>query len=361
MPFFHSQYLKDAKVKAQSSRGSLLGSASRSSISVGSKPSAASSNQRRPATSRLVWHSNTGSSGLRSKGAQNNYKPLNYTADGKKCVHFSTIEVQPFHFDWSLADQVFYTRKELTSMGQNRFDDADFLRRQRQLDGGGDGQQTVDDVGTSKKSKDVAVAELLSAALSDEDRDEGVSIRGIEHFVYPDLQQEMIRRKKEVQREVMDFVRAKRPDPQGWRLAEHSRTYSQWARNVALEKGMKYYMNNVTGDTEFEISKDEFDRCRRSSDEMESYNKSLRGSASFSAPSEPFDAGDRPRPDALQGIIECESTGGNAEEWDPDKRSESSRPSEGRESSRPNETVKSSQLDESWAPSQPAGAGTGED
>jgi len=201
----------------------------------------------------------------------------------------------------------------------------------------------------------------LSAALSDEDRDEGVSIRGIEHFVYPDLQQEMIRRKKEVQREVMDFVRAKRPDPQGWRLAEHSRTYSQWARNVALEKGMKYYMNNVTGDTEFEISKDEFDRCRRSSDEMESYNKSLRGSASFSAPSEPFDAGDRPRPDALQGIVERESTGGDAEEWDPDKRAESSRPSEGRESSRSNETVKSSQLDESWAPSQPAGAGTGED
>jgi hypothetical protein len=361
MPFFHSQYLKDAKVKAQSSRGSLLGSAARSNVSVGAKPNAASSNQRR--TSRLVWHSNIGSSGLRSKGAQNNFKPLNYTADGKKCVHFSTIEVQQFHFDWSLADQVFYTRKELTAMGQNRFDDADFLRRQRQLDGWGDGQQAVDDGGTSKKPKDVAIADLLSLALSDEDRGESVSIRGIEHFVYPDLQQEMIRRKKEVQREVMAFVRAKRPDPQGWRLAEHSRTYSQWARNVALEKGMKYCMNNVAWDTEFEISKDEYDRCRRSSDELESYNRSLRGSASFSAPSEPFDAGDRPRPDVLQGIAERERTGGDAEEGESDEVGESSQPSECLESSRPLETVKSksSELDESWALSQPAGADTGED
>ena len=361
MSFFYSQYLKDAKVKTQSSRGSLLGSASRSSISVGAKPHAANRIQLRPSTSRLVWHSNTGSSGLWSKGAQNNYKPLNYTADGKKCVHFSTIEIQPFHFDWSLADQVFYTRKELTAFGQNRFDDADFLRRQRQLDGGGESQKTVDDVGTSTKSKDVAIADLLSAALSDEDRDESVSIRGIEHFVYPDLQQEMIRRKKEVQREVMDFVRARRPDPQGWRLAEHSRTYSQWARNVALEKGMKYCMNNVTGDTEFEISKDEFDRCRRSSDELESYNKSLRGSASFSAPSEPFDAGDRPRPDVLQGIAEGERTGVDVVGGDPDERGESSQLSEGLESSRPHETVKSSQLDKGWASSQPAGADTGED
>lgn len=40
-----------------------------------------------------------------------------------------------------------------------------------------------------------------------------MSIPVIEHFVYPDLQQEMIRRKKEVQREVLEFVRSKQPDP----------------------------------------------------------------------------------------------------------------------------------------------------
>jgi hypothetical protein len=348
MPFFHSLYLKDAKVKAQQSRGSLLGGASRSGISIGAKPNTANSNQRRPAA--LVWHSNTGSSG-RGKGAQNNYKPLTYNADGKKVVHFSTVEVQQFHFDWSLADQVFYTRKELTAMGQNRFDDADLLRRQRQLDGGGDGQQTVDDVGTSKKSKLVAIADLLSLALSDEDRDDNVSIRGIEHFVYPDLQQEMIRRKKEVQREVMDFVRARRPDPQGWRLAEHSRTYSQWARNVALEKGMKYCMNNAAGDPEVNMSQDELDRCRKSTDELESYNKSLRGSASFSAPSESFNAvADRPRPEILLEIAERERTDVDGEDGGLDEKEMPSQP-----------TIKSLQLDGSKEPTQPAGADTGED
>ncbi|KAL3811625.1 hypothetical protein ACHAXA_006697 [Cyclostephanos tholiformis] len=360
MPFFHSLYLKDAKVKAQPNRGSLLGGPSRSGISVGAKPSTANNNQRRPVASRLIWHSNTGSSGLRGKGAQNNYKPLNYNADGKKVVHFSTIEVRQFHFDWSLADQVFYTRKELAAMGQNRFDDADLLRRQRRLDGGGDdGQRTVDDVGTSKKSKDVAIADLLSLALSDEDRDEDVSIRGIEHFVYPDLQQEMIRRKKTVQREVMDFVRARRPDPQGWRLAEHSRTYSQWARNVALEKGMKYCMNNAAVDPEVNISQDELDRCRRSTDELESYNKSLRGSASFSAPSEPFDsADDRQRTENLRKIAECERTDGDEEEGD---QYESGEPSRVHESLRPQECEQSPQLDEGEKSSQPAGADTGED
>jgi hypothetical protein len=161
--------------------------------------------------SRLVWHSNTGSSGLRGKEVQKNYKPLNYNPDGKKVVHFATVDVQRFHFDWSLADKVFYTRKELTAMGQNRFDDADLIRRQRQLDDGGDGQQTEDDVDTSIKSKEAAISDLLSAALSDEDLDENVSIRGIEHIVYRDLQQEMIRRKNEARREVMNFVRASGP------------------------------------------------------------------------------------------------------------------------------------------------------
>ncbi|KAL3780297.1 hypothetical protein ACHAW5_008339 [Stephanodiscus triporus] len=360
MPFFHSQYLKDAKVKAQSSRGSLLGGASRSRVAVGTKPNAANSNQRRPATSRLVWHSNIGSSGLRGKGAQNNYKPLNYNPDGKKVVHFATVEVQPFHFDWSLADQVFYTRKELTAMAQSRFDDADFLRRQRPSHGGGDGQQTVDDVGTSKKSKEAAISELLSVALSDEDLDENVSIRGIEHFVYPDLQQEMIRRKKEVQREVMAFVRAGRPDPQGWRLADHSRTYSQWARNVALEKGMNYRMNNTATDPEFEMSEDEFNMCRRSRDELESYNKSLRGSASFSAP-EPLGAVDRLRPEVVTGIAEGARACGDAEAEDPEESGISSQPTEGQDSSQPLESIESLNLDKSWASSQPAGVDTGED
>lgn len=122
----------------------------------------------------------------------------------------------------------------------------------------------------SKKSKDKDIAALLNIALDDPDLDENVSIRGIEHFVYPDLQQEMIRRKKEQQREVLEFARSPRPDPQGWRLADHSRYFSLWARTVAVEKAMKYRVNNAAVDPEGgTISKDELERMQRSGDELE--------------------------------------------------------------------------------------------
>lgn len=295
MPFFYSQYLvKDEKVKAtgRGTRKQPSGLAASSVPFKATKP-INSTNTNRPASTaprltrgpgsgRLVWHTSHGASG-KSKHKANNFKPLKYSADGKKVVHFSTIEVQPFHFDWNLANDVFYTRKELTAMGQSRFDDAATLRQQRRMDDRGEGSQTMDDVDISKRSKVRDVVTLLSTALDDEDRDEGVSIRGIEHFVYPDLQQEMIRRKKEVQREVLGFVRSKRPDPQGWRLAQHSRNYSQWARNVALEKGMKYCMNNARGDPEVCISKDELERFQKSKEELDESSRSLRGSSSFSA------------------------------------------------------------------------------
>lgn len=297
MPFFYSQYLKDAKPSRPPK--------SQQPSSKNKSPSNNKGGQQRPGlggvkrpsfnkgVNKLVWHSNIGASGRRSREPRN-FKPLGYT-DGEKVVHFSTIEVQPFHFDWTLADDVFYTRKELQSMGQSRFDDAATLRAQRRLsernnnnknkknnNGGELDGHTVDDVDIVKKSNVQDIATLLSMALDDDDQDENVSIRGIEHFVYPDLQQEMIRRKKEVQREVLEFVRSKRPDPQGWRLAQHSRTFSQWARNVALEKGMKYCMNNVANDDEITMSKDELERLRRSSDELEASSRSLRGSSSFS-------------------------------------------------------------------------------
>ena len=295
MPFFYSQYLKDAKPSRppKSQTTSVSKNKSPSNNKGGQRPGLG---VKRPSFSnKLVWHSNIGASG-RSREPRN-FKPLGYT-DGDKVVHFSTIEVQPFHFDWSLADDVFYSRKELQTMGQSRFDDAATLRAQRRLsernnnnnnnknkkntNGGELDGHTVDDVDIVKKSNVQDIATLLSMALEDDDQDENVSIRGIEHFVYPDLQQEMIRRKKEVQREVLEFVRSKRPDPQGWRLAQHSRTFSQWARNVALEKGMKYCMNNVANDDEITMSKDELERIQRSTDELEASCRSLRGSSSFS-------------------------------------------------------------------------------
>lgn len=290
MPFFYSQYVGDEK-KAKPKpavRGAQRGK-SDTAPAPAPAPSAKPKSPARPGVprqrslNRLVWHSNVGSASSKKTKPAVNFNPLKYNAKGKKSltVHFSTIEVQPFHFDWDLADQVFYSRKELTIMGQCRFDDAAKLRQQRHVDEIMGNGNATDDVGTSTKSKERDIATLLTIALEDKDEDDKVSIRGIEHFVYPDLQQEMIRRKKEVQREVLDFVRSKRPDPQGWRLAQHSRTFSQWAQNVALEKGMKYCMNTSSVDPDVQLSDDDLEMLKKSSDELEASVRSMRGSRSF--------------------------------------------------------------------------------
>jgi len=306
MPFWHSNFLTDPKSKV------IKASKSSSSGTVKSSNATTSSAASRP---RLVWHSNTGSTGRKvvTKGGHDEkYKPLHYNKDGKriKTVHFATVEVQPFRFDWTLADDVFYTRKELAEMGQSRFDDADILRKQRRLESTTQlttaKEQAQDDVGTSIKSNEDLITDLLSQALTDKDSDPNVSIRGIEHFVYPDLQQEMIRRKRQVQREVMEFVRSKRPDPQGWRLADHSRRYSEWARNVAIQKGMNYCLNNAHSDPNYSCSKDELDRCRRSTDELDAHAKSLRPSASFPAV-----------PTSSSITVETSFADGNKDEWVP--------------------------------------------
>mmetsp|Transcript_13984 Transcript_13984/g.29904 ORF Transcript_13984/g.29904 Transcript_13984/m.29904 type:complete len:322 (-) Transcript_13984:334-1299(-) len=278
MPFFYSQYLKDEKPTG--GRTNSHPAPKTANKNQRRAPSNASQSRSFTKPGSLVWHSGTGASGKTSK--HSNFKPLGYNSSGKrkKVVHFSTIEVQPFHFDWDLADDVFYTRAELTVMGQSRFDDAATLRQQRSLDSKGK-TKTMDDVGISKKSTDQDMFDLLASALDDPDNDDHVSIRGIEHFVYPALQQEMIRRKKEVQKEVMGFVRSKRPDPQGWRLAGHSRQFSEWARNVAMQKGMKYCKNNAAADPEVSVSDDELARFEKSQDKMAKSSRALAGSFSY--------------------------------------------------------------------------------
>lgn len=247
---------------------------------------------RQPSGSRLVWHSNIGASNKNRK--QQAYKPLQRNKDGLgKAVHFSTIEVQPFHFDWSLAGDVFYTRKEITAMGQKRFDDAAKIKahnkskKERQQssstrNGSGASSSTKDDTQMCRKSREKDIESLLSLALGDQDDYDGTSIRGIEHFVYSQLQQEMIRRKKEVQREVLGYVKSKRPDPQGWRLAEHSRSHSQWARNVAQEKGLKYCSNNANMSLDLKNSTSMEKTLQQSRDELEGNIRALRGASSFS-------------------------------------------------------------------------------
>ena len=156
----------------------------------------------------------------------------------KKSVRFSRKkdEVYLIHYDWSCTRDYFYSSAEIATMKSARFEDAALLRNEEKT------SATHDDLDITRRQKIVCIDSLLSLALNDPDENPNASIRGIEHMVYPELQQEMIRKKKEVQDQVMSFVRSKRPDPQGWRLANHSRIHSQWARDVALEKGQAYTM-----------------------------------------------------------------------------------------------------------------------
>eukprot|EP00956_Cyclotella_meneghiniana_P006632 scaffold8815_cov52-Cyclotella_meneghiniana.AAC.3 len=163
--------------------------------------------------------------------------PIERSRDlSKKSVRFSPEkdEVHLIHYDWTCAGDYFYSTAEIATMKSARFEDAALFRNEEKT------LDTQDDLDMSRRQKIVCIDYLLSLALNDPDANIKASIRGIEHMVYPELQQEMIRKKKEVQAQVMSFVRSKRPDPQGWRLANHSRMYSQWARDVALEKGQAY-------------------------------------------------------------------------------------------------------------------------
>ena len=161
-------------------------------------------------------------------------------------------------------------------MGSARFDDAATLRKERLLDvpSGNPNTASQDDLDMGVKNTPKSISALLELALWDKDNlNDETSIRGIEHFVYPELQQEMIRKKKEVQAQVMLFVRSKKPDPQGWRLANHSRMYSQWARDVAAEKGRAYRIYDID------------DGMSRNSPTSSHSLRTLTQSASFSAAS----------------------------------------------------------------------------
>jgi hypothetical protein len=153
-------------------------------------------------------------------------------------VHFSSkeAEVHRYEFNPSLVGDVFYTRCELEDMDRSRYEDAAMLRKQRLND--------LEQLSNESTRNDVTM--LLAKALSDNDWDEATSIKGIEHFVYPAIRREMIQRKDELRREVLNFAHSKRPDPQGWRLAQHSRMLSRWAQEVAQEKGMRYRVKDVS-------------------------------------------------------------------------------------------------------------------
>lgn len=241
----------------------------------------------RPAEpSRLVWHSNIGSTQRTSRPIKSKGGLFSAFQSKKKTVHFATIEVQPFRADYSCDPDVYFRKDEITAMNKQRFTDASKLRKQRnvKVPTKEDKEKALDDADIAKRAADIDKF-LTEAFDPDLDIDEEVSIRGIEHFVYPQLQQEMIRRKKQAKREVINHQKSgkKRLDPTGYKLQKISEQYTQWAREVAIEKGMKYCMNQETifGTEECGISKDELDRSK---DELDQLHQ-LKSSASYMEPS----------------------------------------------------------------------------
>ncbi|KAK1734320.1 hypothetical protein QTG54_015087 [Skeletonema marinoi] len=158
----------------------------------------------------------------------------------KKKVRFAPDEVEPYNWDYSCDQDVYYQKEQIMAMNKERFTDARKLRKLRNIKRPSK-EAACDDIDLSKRAHNHNLDRLLKEAFDPErDIDEEVSICGIEHFVYPVLQLEMIRRKKQAQNEVLSFKKAKR---QALRLAELSEEKTHWAREVAMEKGIRYCVN----------------------------------------------------------------------------------------------------------------------
>jgi hypothetical protein len=188
----------------------------------------------------------------------------------QKKIHFADVKNPQRHeyaFDWDLENDVWYSRAELKAFNETRWNEADVLRKQR-----GISTSSRDDADKIEAGRelDIFIGDKITNAL--DDRDEGeISVRGIEHFVWPVLQKEMIRRKKALKKVVIEQSHNKtlrKKDPQGLLLAEEVAFHSQWARDVATERGIKYCSMKRGGgllkNTKLQRAKRGFDVSKRS-------------------------------------------------------------------------------------------------
>ncbi|KAL3781622.1 hypothetical protein HJC23_001999 [Cyclotella cryptica] len=160
-----------------------------------------------------------------------------------KQVHFAPPPLlasrHAYPFDWSIESAVWYSRDELNALKEDRFNEADALRRERGISTSS--RDDADKIADGRE-KEIWVGDTMTHAL--DDRDEGlISVRGIEHFVWPVLQKEMVTRKKELKKFVVDYSKDKQrrmSDPNGDKLAEACAARSRWARDAASERGIKY-------------------------------------------------------------------------------------------------------------------------
>ena len=159
----------------------------------------------------------------------------------KKHVHFT--DIQPIHhnydFDWDLEGEYWFSKAELKSFNEVRFDEADVLRKERGIRT--KSRNDADDIEEEEDRNDF-IGDALTHALDDDNDGHEISLRGIEHFVWPVLQKEMVTRKKVLKKVVIEWRLPinRRKDPQGLKLAEDAAKLSEWARDVAKERGIKY-------------------------------------------------------------------------------------------------------------------------
>ncbi|KAL7544403.1 hypothetical protein ACHAWF_007787 [Thalassiosira exigua] len=179
--------------------------------------------------------------GARSSGHQTQRQRNSRSkSTNKRRVRFTDTGVKrhEYEFDWEFETDYWFTKVELKTFNENRFDDADVLRKER-----GIRTKSRDDADTlSTSRRDKFIHDKLTHSLDDEKDNHDISLGGIEHFVFPVLQKEMVRRKKELKALVVATSRdpqTRRQDPQGLKLAAKSASLSKWARDNATERGIK--------------------------------------------------------------------------------------------------------------------------
>ena len=167
-------------------------------------------------------------------------------------------------------------------MNNVRFDDASKLRAKML----GKNSQSIaqDDSGLLRKSTDGSADELLTRIINDRDEwDDNISLGGIEPFVFLELRDEMVKKKAIAKTEIIDFVKAGDPDPQGWRLAKHSRVHTQWARNIAQEKARALH-EVLLDESKHLPKKTELEKLKESQDVLNGSIRAMRNRGSAPKP-----------------------------------------------------------------------------
>ena len=162
-------------------------------------------------------------------------------ADSQKHVHFLDVSPQclEYDFDWELELAYWYSKEEMKSFNETRFDEANVLHKEHRIQ-----TSLRDDADAlTMSTQNLFIRDTVTHALDDADDSHEITILGIKHFVWPVLQKEMMMRKRELKNMVLIFSRspmARKKDPEGIKLAEECAMCSSWVGNVATEWGVKY-------------------------------------------------------------------------------------------------------------------------